>query len=112
MNALEKMIYAGYVFLIISINFAIDCFVQSNAKFSLSVEPRNERLQKRAQEIPNLRESGQPTVRSRNIFFILRMQTSTFLCINLFHGFYEVSIEVSMYVCIDFFVGFRDVRPS
>lgn len=46
----ETLIYCGHE------------YTQSNAKFSLSVEPRNERLQKRAQEITNLRESGQPTI--------------------------------------------------
>lgn len=39
-------------------------YTQSNARFALSVEPQNERLQTRSKEIDRLRAAGKPTVPS------------------------------------------------
>lgn len=40
---------------------------QSNAKFALSIEPKNEALQSYAARVSNLRSRGLPTVISRTL---------------------------------------------
>lgn len=40
---------------------------QSNAKFALSIEPKNEALQAYAAHVSNLRNRGLPTVISRTL---------------------------------------------
>lgn len=51
-------------------------YTQSNAKFALTIEPGNEALKKRAQEIDSLRAAGKPTLPTR---LDVELETNPFL---------------------------------
>lgn len=73
--------------------------LQSNAKFSLSVEPGNERLRKRAQEITNLRKNGQPTVRSKKQKWN-KERNATVVVLLFFKELYNVLLKVPTFLLL------------